>query len=105
MRRLSGTDRVGRVLQAVCGYTACCMTDIFTFGKGDLPLLVSIPHDGRALMPGQQFDMTDAGKAIREQSELLTDRYFYAPWTTLNRAETEELRTLLTKLKKETFSS
>lgn len=40
------------------------MTDIFTFRKGSAPLVVSIPHDGRALMPGQEQHMTDAGLAI-----------------------------------------
>ena len=54
------------------------MTDIYTFSNGTLPLLVSIPHDGRALMPGQQFDMTEAGKAIPDTDWHVQKLYEFA---------------------------
>ncbi len=34
------------------------MSDIFSFTEGNLPLLVSIPHDGRLLAPGMAERMT-----------------------------------------------
>jgi len=40
------------------------MTDVYAFSRGSGPLLVSIPHDGRALMPGQVQNMTRAGRAL-----------------------------------------
>ena len=54
------------------------MTDIYTFSDGKLPLLVSIPHDGRALMPGQQYDMTAAGKAIPDTDWHVRALYDFA---------------------------
>jgi hypothetical protein len=42
--------------------------------------------------------LTEEGTNVREQAEILTDRAFYAPWTTLNQQETTELRDLLKKL-------
>ena len=40
------------------------MSDIFDFREGSSPLLVSIPHDGRRLAPGQDEAMTDVGRAL-----------------------------------------
>ena len=40
------------------------MTDCFSFTKGDSPLLISIPHDGRELAPGMAERMTEAGLAL-----------------------------------------
>ena len=40
------------------------MTGIYNFARGTLPLLISIPHDGRVLMPEQSLDMTKVGKEI-----------------------------------------
>jgi len=37
------------------------MTDVFDFQAGESPLLISIPHDGRKLMPGQPARMTRVG--------------------------------------------
>ena len=54
------------------------MTDIYTFSGGNLPLLVSIPHDGMALMPGQQYDMTSAGKAMPDTDWHVRKLYEFA---------------------------
>lgn len=40
------------------------MTDVCAFAAGTTPLLVSIPHDGRALAPGQERRMTATGRAL-----------------------------------------
>jgi predicted transcriptional regulator len=45
-----------------------------------------------------RYVLTEEGTNVREQAEILTDRAFYAPWTTLNQQETTELRDLLKKL-------
>ncbi len=55
------------------------MTDIFTFSQGSIPLLVSVPHDGRKLMPGQAERMTDAGKAIPDTDWHVRRLYAFAP--------------------------
>ena len=47
---------------------------------------------------GQAYRVTDRGAAIRRQAEETTDRYFYAPWSCLGEAETDELRGLLARL-------
>jgi hypothetical protein len=48
---------------------------------------------------GQTYRVTDRGATIRQQAETATDRYFYAPWSCLSEAETEELRGLLERLR------
>ena len=40
------------------------MTETFFFERGDSPLLVSIPHDGRELAPGMEERMTALGRSI-----------------------------------------
>jgi len=40
------------------------MTDIFTFHPGSVPLLISVPHDGRNLPDDIASTMTNVGKAI-----------------------------------------
>ena len=42
------------------------MSDVFDFREGKSALLVSIPHDGRKLAPGQAQRMTAAGKELRD---------------------------------------
>lgn len=48
---------------------------------------------------GETFRLTEAGEAVREEAERLTDTYFYAPWSCLSDAEVAELRGLLTALR------
>ena len=40
------------------------MSDVFAFDRGDTPLLVSVPHDGRRVPDDLRRRMTDAGKDI-----------------------------------------
>jgi hypothetical protein len=44
------------------------------------------------------YALTEAGQAVRDEAETLTDRYFYAAWGVLNLDEVQELRDLLPKL-------
>ena len=46
-----------------------------------------------------KYQVTSLGQEIRQAAEKLTDQYFYAPWSCLSHAETEELRTLLVILR------
>ncbi len=43
--------------------------------------------------------VTEAGRAFRDQVEVNTDRYFFAPWSCLDDAEKAELADLLTRLR------
>jgi Helix-turn-helix family len=45
------------------------------------------------------YQVTPLGREIRQAAEETTDRYFYAPWSCLSQAETEELRNLLILLR------
>jgi hypothetical protein len=45
------------------------------------------------------FCLSRAGKELREQTEQLTNEYFYFPWSVLMQAEIDELYDLLTKLR------
>lgn len=54
------------------------MTDVFSFKPGTTPLLISIPHDGRKLMPGQDERMTTHGKAIPDTDWFVKDLYAFA---------------------------
>jgi hypothetical protein len=47
---------------------------------------------------GDGYELTDAGRAVRERAEQMTDQYFFAPWACLDEREVEELRTLLAGL-------
>jgi DNA-binding MarR family transcriptional regulator len=46
-----------------------------------------------------RFELTDAGRALREQAEETTNRLFYGPWACLSAGELEELRGLLVHLR------
>jgi DNA-binding MarR family transcriptional regulator len=46
---------------------------------------------------GNAYVLTAEGRALRDEAEATTDRYFYSPWACLNEAETAELRELLTQ--------
>jgi N-formylglutamate amidohydrolase len=39
------------------------MSNVFDFREGSSALLISIPHDGRELAPGQAQRMTATGRA------------------------------------------
>ena len=54
------------------------MTDVYTFRRGTTPLLISIPHDGRALMPGQPENMTETGLAIPDTDWHVAQLYGFA---------------------------
>lgn len=54
------------------------MTDVFDFHEGSLPLLVSIPHDGRELAPGQAERMTDVGRALPDTDWHVRELYSFA---------------------------
>lgn len=53
------------------------MTDVFDFRKGSSVLLVSIPHDGRMLAPGQAERMTDAGRALPDTDWHVRELYYF----------------------------
>ena len=54
------------------------MTDVFSFTPGTRPLLISIPHDGRELMPEQRARMTDVGRAIPDTDWYVRELYGFA---------------------------
>jgi N-formylglutamate amidohydrolase len=54
------------------------MTDVFDFRVGSSALLVSIPHDGRQLAPGQAQRMTDVGRALPDTDWHVRDLYSFA---------------------------
>jgi N-formylglutamate amidohydrolase len=54
------------------------MTDVFSFSEGDSPLLVSIPHDGRHLAPGQVDRMTQVGRALPDTDWHVRKLYDFA---------------------------
>ena len=54
------------------------MTDVFDFRGGNSPLLVSIPHDGRLLAPGQAERMTVLGRAIPDTDWHVRQLYSFA---------------------------
>jgi DNA-binding PadR family transcriptional regulator len=45
------------------------------------------------------YQLTGQGKALRQEAEEATDRYYYAPWDCFSQDETEELGSLLTRLR------
>jgi hypothetical protein len=45
------------------------------------------------------YEVTDAGRQLREAAEAATDRNFYTPWQVLNDVEVTELHELLARLK------
>ena len=54
------------------------MTSVFTFSAGDSPLLVSIPHDGRHLAPGQVDRMTPDGRGLPDTDWHVRKLYDFA---------------------------
>ena len=54
------------------------MTEVFDFQAGSTPLLVSIPHDGRKLAPGQAERMTETGRALPDTDWHVRQLYSFA---------------------------
>jgi len=54
------------------------MTDVFDFHQGSSPLLISIPHDGRLLAPGQAERMTRFGIAMPDTDWHVRELYSFA---------------------------
>jgi hypothetical protein len=45
------------------------------------------------------YQVTERGRAVRQQAEEATDRYFFAPWACLSIVETAQLHDLMTRLR------
>ena len=54
------------------------MNDVFEQRRGDLPLLISVPHDGRAIPEGILVGMTDAGRNIPDTDWDVARLYEFA---------------------------
>ena len=54
------------------------MTDTFTFHPGSIPLLVSVPHDGRILPDDIAMTMTEAGRDIPDTDWHVSKLYEFA---------------------------
>lgn len=53
------------------------MTSTFAIEGGSLPLLISVPHDGRKLPPAIAATMTDAGRAIPDTDWHVAQLYAF----------------------------
>ena len=54
------------------------MTDVFNFRKGDTPLLISVPHDGRILTNTMRERMTPEGLALPDTDWHVAELYEFA---------------------------
>jgi N-formylglutamate amidohydrolase len=54
------------------------MTDCFSFDRGDTPLLISVPHDGRELAPGMAGRMSDVGLSLPDTDWHVRQLYNFA---------------------------
>ncbi len=54
------------------------MRTVFDFHEGSTPLLISIPHDGRLLAPGQAERMSDDGRALPDTDWHVRELYAFA---------------------------
>lgn len=54
------------------------MSEVFAFRQGDLPLLISVPHDGRNLPQEQRERMTDAGLELPDTDWHVAELYDFA---------------------------
>lgn len=52
--------------------------ECFSFSRGEVPLLVSIPHDGRELAPGMAERMTEEGRALPDTDWHVRRLYQFA---------------------------
>jgi len=68
--------------------------------------LATLSNKGWAVQSGDNWQITEAGRAVRQAGEDETDRIFFAGWTVLNENEINELHDLLQrwlqKIKEET---
>ena len=55
------------------------MMQVYDFVEGSTPLLVSVPHDGRALAPGMKERMTTVGLALPDTDWHVQRLYQFAP--------------------------
>jgi N-formylglutamate deformylase len=54
------------------------MSDVYTFHEGTVPLLISVPHDGRRLPDVIRARMTEAGRAIPDTDWHVARLYDFA---------------------------
>jgi len=54
------------------------MSEVFEYFEGNLPLLISVPHDGRKLPDEQRERMTDAGLDIADTDWHVAELYGFA---------------------------
>ena len=54
------------------------MSEVFEYFEGNLPLLISVPHDGRKLPDEQRERMTDAGLDIADTDWHVAELYDFA---------------------------
>lgn len=54
------------------------MSPVFQFQRGELPLLISVPHDGRELPEDMRVRMTDVGLSIPDTDWHVADLYEFA---------------------------
>lgn len=55
------------------------LADVYTFTPGDSPLVVSVPHDGRRLAPGQRERMTPVALGLPDTDWHVATLYDFAP--------------------------
>ncbi len=61
--------------------------------------LLGLANQGWVREEAGTYQVTEAGKKIRDEAEALTDKYFFAPWSSLNESELEELASLASQLR------
>jgi hypothetical protein len=61
--------------------------------------LADLVARGWSVAAGDGYELTDAGRIVREQAEQDTDRHFFVPWACLGEEEVAELKTLLAGLR------
>ncbi|MBN1679856.1 MAG: hypothetical protein JW966_06160 [Anaerolineae bacterium] len=60
--------------------------------------LATLESKGWVTFDSGTYQITEAGKTMRQDVEDLTDRYYYGPWAVLSDAEVNELGGLLARL-------
>jgi N-formylglutamate amidohydrolase len=54
------------------------MSDVYTLSRGDSPLLISVPHDGRRIPDEQRDRMTEQGLEIPDTDWHVAELYDFA---------------------------